>query len=35
MSTAFRQERLMTVIRGQHLSEKGYLAAATHNQYAF
>jgi large subunit ribosomal protein L23 len=35
MSTAFRQERLMTVIRGPHLSEKGYLAAATHNQYAF
>ena len=31
MSSAARRERLMTVIRGPHLSEKGHLAAE-HNQ---
>lgn len=29
MSKAAHQERLMTVIRGPHLSEKGHLAAET------
>ena len=31
MSTAMRQERLMTVIRGPHVSEKSHIAAE-HNQ---
>lgn len=31
MSTALRQERLMTVIRGPHMSEKSHIAAE-HNQ---
>jgi large subunit ribosomal protein L23 len=31
MSTAARQERLMTVIRGPHMSEKTHIAAE-HNQ---
>ena len=31
MSTAMRQERLMTIIRGPHMSEKSHIAAE-HNQ---
>jgi large subunit ribosomal protein L23 len=34
MSKASRQERLMTVIRGPHLSEKSHVAAE-HNQIVF
>lgn len=34
MSNAAQQERLMTVIRGPHLSEKGHFAAE-HNQVVF
>jgi len=35
MSTTARQERLMTVLNGPHLSEKSTIVAERHNQVVF
>jgi large subunit ribosomal protein L23 len=35
MSTTARQERLMTVLNGPHLSEKSTVVAEQHNQVVF
>lgn len=35
MSTTARQERLMTVLNGPHLSEKSTVVAERHNQVVF